>query len=73
MEALLESINVDLESVDFKESRFMDCWEKQVPTEIQKSWNELNDREKKLVYLMAKKLEDNYYEALDNQSRASIN
>jgi hypothetical protein len=77
MENLLAAIEVDLNDVNFIEGGKIDFrisdWRKEVPTEIQNIWNELSNREKQLVYIMAEKLNVIYYEKLDDYSRSFLN
>jgi hypothetical protein len=71
MENLLNNIDVELNDVNFKEWR-LSGWRAQVPEEIQNDWNKLTEREQKLIYVMANKLQDKFYEELDNQSRSYL-
>jgi hypothetical protein len=77
MENLLSSIEVDLDNVNFIEGGEIDFritdWRKEVPIEIQHNWNKLSNQEKKLVYIMAEKLNDIYFERLDEYSRSYLN
>jgi len=71
MEELLAKIDVELNDVDFNKWR-LDVWQEQIPEEISNDWNKLTDRERKLVYIMAQKLSDKYYEELDSFSRSFL-
>ncbi len=76
MKNLLAAIEVDLDNVNFIEGGRIDFrisdWRKEVPKEIQNNWNELSTQEKKLVYIMAEKLNDIYFEKLDDDSRSYL-
>ena len=71
MENLLNDIDVELNDVNFKEWRLWG-WKAQVPEEIQNDWNKLTDREQRLIYIMASKLAEKDFEALENESRSYL-
>ncbi len=73
MDKLFNTIQIDLNDIDFNEYKIKytsDTWQKQVPTEIQNVWNELTENEKKLVYIMANKLDDLYWENVANEMQS---
>ena len=75
MDKLFNTIQIDLNDIDFNEYKIKytsDTWKQQVPKEIQNVWNELTENEKKLVYIMANKLDDVYWENVANETRRSI-
>jgi hypothetical protein len=75
MDKLFNTIQIDLNDIDFNEYKIKytsDTWKQQVPKEIQNVWNELTENEKKLVYIMANKLDDVYWENVANETIRSI-
>ncbi len=71
MDKLFNTIQIDLNNIDFNQIKnTSDTWQRQVPNEIQNVWNELTENEKKLVYIMANKLDDLYWENVANEMRS---
>jgi hypothetical protein len=75
MDKLFNTIQIDLNDIDFNKHNIKytsDTWQRQIPNEIQNVWNELTENEKKLVYIMANKLDDVYWENVANETRRSM-
>ncbi len=71
MDKLFNTIQIDLNNIDFNQIKnTSDTWQRQVPNEIQNVWNELTENEKKLVYIMANKLDDLYWENVANEMQS---
>ncbi len=71
MDKLFNTIQIDLNNIDFNQIKnTSDTWQRQVPNEIKNVWNELTENEKKLVYIMANKLDDLYWENVANEMRS---
>lgn len=71
MDKLFNTIQIDLNNIDLDDTKnTTDTWKRQVPNEIKNVWTELTENEKKLVYIMANKLDELYWENVANEMRS---